>query len=481
VKTISYETLHHQFVLSSSGTAEIEGWRAYRCCGYSLMCHPSLPVNSVLDSAGTTIGYVLGWPIDQPGRLIRTQVRIPFQLSASTIDSLEREVYGFGGRYAFVILAPDAQRLYLDPAGTLSAVFFPKRKLAGSTVAALVLDEPDHPLWSRPLTEFPNDKINQYWPAGTTFDSDISRLLPNHYLDLVTWRSTRHYPKASFEPIPDKDLPDSIESIARVLCRHIGSVMDSTNRIYMPLTAGRDSRVLLACSKTWKDKVDYITFDYRPWRSEASDHIDLSISRRLAKRFGLHHTLVPIARHLPADTELQYLHRIGFAGGAGKSRDFFHACREHLDLSGAWITGFAGEVGRGFFWRANDRHDRDISPAELLDRMELPSLDRFQEAVRTWCDGLRGVDLWTLLDLAYLEHRVGCWAGPHFYGAAAFSINMTPFSHRDIFDIMLRLPITYRGDKALSRDIIATTWPDLRALPYNENHSGLRRLFARLM
>jgi hypothetical protein len=113
--------------------------------------------------------------------------------------------------------------------------------------------------------------------------------------------------------------------------------------------------------------------------------------------------------------------------------------------------------------------------------MELPSSARLQEAVRIWCDDLPGVDLSTLLDFAYLEHRVGCWAAPHFYGNAAFSINMTPFNHREIFDIMLRLPITYRRDKALSGDIISATWPELRALPYNDNYSGLRQLFARLI
>ncbi len=474
--TISYGTLHHQFVLSSSGSAEIEGWSTYRCCGYSLLFHPSLPVNSVLDNAGTTIGYVLGWPIDQSGRLIQKQLRLLLQLSATTVASLEQEVYGFGGRYAFVILTPEVKRLYLDPAGTLSAVFSGKRRVAGSTVAALAVDEPNHPLWSRPLTEFPNDKPNQYWPAGITSDPDISRLLPNHYLDLVSWRPIRHYPKSRLEPICDKDLPDCIEKIVSVLRRHIVAVLESTDRLYMPLTAGRDSRVLLACSRAWKDKVEYVTFDYRPWRRERGDRVDLSVSQRLAKRFGLRHTLVPIPRNMPADTELQYLRRIGFAGGAGKSRDFFHACREHLDLSGAWVTGFAGEVGRAFFWRASDRDGREMSPAELLHRMALPSSDRLQEALRAWCDDLPDVPLSTLLDFAYLEHRVGCWAAPHFYGSAAFSINLTPFSHREILDIMFRLPMTYRRDKALAGDIISATWPELLALPYND-YPGLRRLF----
>jgi hypothetical protein len=337
------------------------------------------------------------------------------------------------------------------------------------------LDEPDHPLWSRPLGDFPDNEPNQYWPAGTTLDPGISRLLPNHYLDLVNWRAIRHYPKSTLEAILEKDVPDCIEKIVGLLRRNISAVLESTHRLYMPLTAGRDSRMLLACSRDWKDKVDYVTFDYSPWRPARTHRVDLYVSQRLAERFALRHQVLPISPNLPADTQLQYLQRIGFSGGAGKSWDFFWSCREHLDLSAAWLTGFAGEVGRTFYSMPTDNETHKMSSVELLNRMGLPSSDRLQEAMRTWRDNLPEVPLSTLLDFAYIEHRLGCWAAPHLYGAAPFSINLTPFSHREIFDIMLRLPFTYRRNEGLARDVILATWPELHDLPHND-YPGLRRL-----
>jgi hypothetical protein len=465
--------LHHQFLLSTSDSARRDGWQSLRCGEHWLMVHPSLPVNRVLNNDDREIGCVLGWPIDPSGRLNQTQIRLPFHVNAQAADRLETVIYTFGGRYAFVISAPDLKRLYLDPGGTLSAVFSAKRGMVGSTVAALVLDEPNHPLWSRSLGEFPDNKPNQYWPAGTTLDPDISRLLPNHYLDLVSWRAVRHYPKGPLETIPEKDVPASIEKIVSVLRRNISGVLESTHRLYMPLTAGQDSRMLLACSKSLRDRVEYVTFDYRPWRRQRGDRVDLNVSRRLAKRFGLRQRVVPIHPRPPAGTELQYLHRIGFAGGSGKSRDFFWACHEHLDLSSAWLTGFAGEVGRAFYSRPTDNEADRMSSAELLTRMALPSSDRLQKAIRAWCDGLPDFPLSTLLDFAYLEHRLGCWAAPHLYGAAPFSINLTPFNDREIFDAMLRLPSAYRRRKALGGDIISAAWPELLALPYND-YPGIR-------
>jgi hypothetical protein len=468
-------TFHHQFILSCNESARKDSWHSYYGGGYWLVAHPSLPVNTVVDKNGDNLGYVLGWPIDSSGSLIQTQIRLSFHMRKEGINSLEKSIYSFGGRYAFVILSQDLKRLYLDAGGTLSAVFSEKRRMAGSTVSVLVIDEPDHPLWSKPVGEFPDNRPNQYWPAGTTLDPDISRLLPNHYLDLENWRAVRHYPSPALETIPESEVPDCTERIVSLLRRHILAVVESTPKVYMPLTAGQDSRMLLACSRTWTDKIEYVTFDYRPWRRERSDRVDLYIAQHLAKRFRLRWLVIPVSPNLPPGTELDYLRRIGFAGGAGKSRDFFWSCHEHLDLSAAWLTGFAGEVGRAFYWRAADKETDQMSPAELLNRIGLPASDRLQDAVRLWLRELPEVSLSTLLDFAYLEHRLGCWACPHFYGTASFSVNLTPFCHREIFDLMLRLPAAYRCSKALPRDIISAAWPDLHSLPYNE-YPGIRGL-----
>jgi hypothetical protein len=468
-------SFYHQFVLSTHESAGKVGWHCYRHGDYCLTAHPSLPVNIVLDKDDNEVGYAVGWPINRCGRLVQTQIRLPFHVNAQNVQALEAFIYSFGGRYAFAIVTPDLKRLYMDAGGTLSAVFSEKRATAGSTVSIVVMDEPNHSLWSKRLGEFPDNKPNQYWPAGTTLDPDITRLLPNHYLDLENWRAVRQYPNSTVETIPESDIPDCIERIGSLLRRQIIAVAEQAPRVYMPLTAGRDSRLLLACSRACTDKIEYVTFDYSPWRRERSDRVDLYIAQCSAERFRLRQRVIPVPAKLPPGTELQYLRRIGFAGGAGKSRDFFWSCREHLDLSAAWLTGFAGEVGRTFYWQSTDREAYKMSPAELLNRMGLPSSDRLQNAIRGWLRDLPDVPLSTLLDFAYLEHRLGCWAAPHFYGAAPFSVNLTPFNHREIYDIMLRLPFTYRRSKALFQDITATAWPELLSLPYND-YPGIRGL-----
>jgi hypothetical protein len=446
---ITVDDLHHQFLIS----------------GNALWTHPSLPKNQLCDSTGNDIGCVLGWPINDAGRVVQGPMQVPGPLVAA---SIEQFIYRFGGRWAAFVRIPDLNRLYLDPGGTLSVVYSAGRRRVGSTVAALVLDESGHRLWSVPVHAFPNDRSDQYWPAGTTLDPTIQRLMPNHCLDLSTWQAMRHYPK-EVDPIPDADVSQAVERIVRVVQRQIGAVLNVTKRLYMPLTAGRDSRVLLACSRPWREQIDYVTFDYTPWRQRRNERVDLYVARRFAQQHRLRHTVAPIASDLPMELQRRYLHRTGFSGGNGKAWDFDAACRTHLDLSSGWLTGFAGEVGRAFYWRPGDRDTYRMSPAELLARLRLPTAPRLEEAIGLWRASLpEDLPLTTLLGYAYLEQRLGCWAAPHSYGTAPFAVNLTPFCHREVFELMLRLPATYRQRKTLAEDIIRETWPELLRLPFNE-------------
>jgi hypothetical protein len=96
--------------------------------------------------------------------------------------------------------------------------------------------------------------------------------------------------------------------------------------------------------------------------------------------------------------------------------------------------------------------------------------------MRAWQAGLpAGLTASTLLGLVYLEQRLGCWASPLLYGTAPFALHLTPFCHREVFDLMLRLPASYRAQKRLPDDLIAASWPELGRVPFNEYPQGLRR------
>ncbi len=467
-----------QFVLCAEAAEWKAGWRQYRCGSFVLQSDPSLPVRPVLDQDEVELGLALGWPLDhQAEDLSAPYLRLPVRAAVDGIDRVEEAIYRLGGRYVFLLPGAGLNRVYLDPGATLGLVFSAARRMAASTTSVLALHDQSHPVWTTPRGVFPDDRPNQFYPAGLTIDPDVRRLLPGHYLDLDTWSPVRHYPKGLLEPVPPDAARACAQQIADVVRRNIHAVLRQAHLTYLPLTAGRDSRMLLACSKGLGDAIEYVTFDYSSSGDRGTALVDLEISRRLASTFALRHTVVPVQPESPTEVALEYLRHIGYSGGAGKARDFFFACQNSLDTTAAWLTGFGGEVGRGFYWRRRDQSSGGLSPLTLLERMGLPEREPFVHALREWMEGLpAGLSPRAVLDLAYLEHRVGCWASPHLYGAAPFSLNVAPFCHRAVFDLMLRRPADYKKEDGLVKDLISSSWPELLRLPFNsyDGFKGVR-------
>ena len=470
---------YDQFAISLNNFLNQEKWKNYHLGNYWLESSPSLPVHSLLDDSGNRVGFALGWLINSSGKLIKTQIQLPLSITTNNMERIEKLIYSFSGRYIFIIITSEVKRIYLDPGGTLALTYCSAKKRAGSTISLLLSDEPDHPVWLQSTGEFPDDRSDQFYPAGLTPSSGINRVMPNHYLDLENWKSVRHYPKSIPGVISIKNIPAHIEKVISILQLNICAVMENFPLIYMPLTAGQDSRMLLACSKNYQDKIRYVTFDHS--NQQLKRHrkrwalIDLHISQILAKKFSLQHLLIPVPANSPQSMRLRYLRQIGFSGGSNKVSAFFESAQEHLELSGAWMTGFGAEVGRAFYWRDSDQNIDHLSSTILLNRMGLPFSIEFQNAVDNWLYSLPKLPITMVLDFLYLENRLGCWASPHLYGTAPFSISLLPFNNHEIFETMLRLPPEYKQSQRLTHDIISNTWPDLLSFPYN-NYTGMRGL-----
>jgi hypothetical protein len=472
--------LPHQFYLAPTNAPWIDGWKQFACDGLTLQADPRLPVIPLHSAADTHIGFLLGWPIRGTKLLPVAPLHLPPSVDPERAESLETFIYELGGRFLVLMLSSSCRRIYPDAGATLGLVYSKAEKAVASTLTALIAHQPDHPIWDARPGTFPDNRPNQFFPAGLTLDPDVHRLLPNHFLDLERFQPVRCYPNHPLRCLEPAEIPAQLETIRTLASGCIQAAVAAAPVVYAPLTAGRDSRMVLACARACADQIQFVTFDHTHFNEPGSAVLDLEIANALTTQYGLQHRVLPVAARHEDQSDLRYLRRTGFAGGAGKALDFLCACEQQLDLTGAWLTGFEGEVGRAFYWRSEDAARSDITPAELLQRMLLPPSDPFLTAMEQWLHQLPpGLPLPTILDLAYTEHRLGCWAAPHLYGAAPFQMNLVPLCHRAIFEVMLQLPPDYKLHQALARDLIAGAWPELLQLPFNE-HVGLRKLIDHL-
>ena len=443
---------HDQFVLSRAPRPHPEGWKTRQSGSWYLASHPSLPVTPLVDPAGATSGWLLGWAVDGGGEMLHLRDSLPLETAVDAGGDVESRLYQLAGRWTCVLLG-DAPRCYVDPAGSLAVVYSAADQALASTTTVL--------RWGahrdrRERFARRTLRPDQFHPAGLTSEPGVLRLLPNHYVDLISWTAARHWPTAPLRRVVEQEAGARVETIARST-RELIEAVARRHEVVLPLTAGRDSRMLVSAARPVLDRCSFVTFDYADSR-----RTDVTYARRVAERFGLDLEVLPLAAVGEQDA-MDYLERVGYDANEGKARDF-HVATRHLPRDRAWATGFAGEVGRGFYWPANDAAFPDADA--LLPWMHLPVTPANREAMQSWVRTAVHQDVHELLDLAYLELRVGCWASPQLYGTTPFALSVMPLNQRRVFTAMLELPVAYRREQRMARAVAEAGWPELARLPY---------------
>jgi hypothetical protein len=454
-----------QFVLGTGGNRAPTRWVSEGIGNWVLGRHPSLPVIRLTGPDRVALGWMLGYPISEAGMLLADgeSLGVPAAALEST-EALEAFVYSFGGRFAAVLLH-DQPRLYLDPCGSLSAVYCAHQRLVASTPSLIPHDgrTGDRVELARGIG-IPYS--NGMYPLGLTPRYGVERILPNHFLDLSTWETIRHWPKQPLTGLVSVE--EAVIEIADIVKRQIAAVV-ATAPTYLPLTAGRDSRMLLACAKGVADQLELFTVEL----GDAPAVVDCKTSRRIAERFGLNHRTLPMERATEADLQ-EWMLRIGFSTGEFKG---WQSATTYKRLPGghALLAGNVGELARGYYWREGDTESTVITPERFLDICKCPPHDVALARVRAWLDEVPAKDALQLLDMQYLEQRVGCWAGVWPYAECDLGFTMFPLCHRRVIERMLTLPASYRRSGQLSRDIIALEWPELLKWRFNATPRMKRR------
>ncbi len=461
---LGVEELVGQFILSRSVSVLLETWSRRALGGWHLGFHPTLPVLDIQGSDSTVIGWLLGYPIDAETRLLREEVHFEITNGIRKADEqFEEWLYSHGGRFAAVFLDPETSRVYLDPCGSLAAVFCPEQQIVASTsslIPYLNKNDDNHEL-IQTIEAMPEDTC---YPFSLTHRRSVKRLLPSHYLDLERWQAIRHWPKGEIDVV--QDVSEAVRELASLLKNNISAIARDYP-LHLALTAGRDSRMLLACTREHVDR----TLLYTVSGPGPGKILDWHIASRLARKNGLH--LVQLHyKPAPAKEIEQWESRTGHCvhGSIKEWNSLFR----NLDSHRAVLCGASGELGRGFHFRAGDTETSLISVEDLLEKSQMPNLPEIHRRAQQWRNELPIHNALTIWGLLYNETFNGSWFGPVHYGFTHNALYIWPFCHRRIIEIMLGLPREYRLDNRLPSDVVAQEWPELLHLPFNW-YVGFRR------
>jgi len=455
-----------QFLLGKAEVPALANWPKQQLGGWVLHWHPRLPVTEIRSQNGTHVGWLMGLAIDTTGEPVGPVWRLPFDGErADAAAQFESKLNGLGGRFAAVYLNSDSDRFYLDPTGSLAAVYCKDYPVIASTCNLI----PQTKDLRQNLALVQAIGVPQrvgYYPFGLTPWPGIVRLMPSHYLDLRKWTAKRHWPPGPrFDPTPHPE--ETVQEIAALIEEFISGVA-KVAPIQLALTGGDDSRALLACSRPSLSSVRCITTQL----PDIQARIDCAYGRRIAKKFGLDYSMLVWKKPSPAEIE-SWLYCTGMC-----IMDRITTCvrtdDEQLDRTRITLLGLGGEVGQGHFWTRPYDLVVPLSCDELLRRFRFPSLDVVAQAASDWLNGLQTFDGFEKLDLFILEQRYGGWAGPAMYGAYQARFVTYPYNSRRIYEKMLSMPQDYRRSERLPLDLIRLKWPELLEIPINKPFGFLK-------
>jgi hypothetical protein len=222
----------------------------------------------------------------------------------------------------------------------------------------------------------------------------------------------------------------------------------------MVLACAREFTDVLTCFTTWS------------WSNLASDKVDCDVASRICRRFGLKHVVLSFQDRRSYEVG-EWLFRTGFSlGGLNIWRGAVAVRRlnpQRVDLS-----GHVGELARANYWGAEDPSAEEVALARLAAICSVPLNSTTKPRFQEWLAGLPFLEPDHILDIFYLEQRLGCWAGIMPYGVAEDGQSFVfPLCHREIIELILALPRSYRWHGSLPIDIIRREWPELLEYPIN--------------
>ena len=457
-----------QFLLSSAKLNRFPSWKKARISNlFYLEVHPDLELNQVqANGVGLTLlGYLIDPDHSERGN--SDILRDILQLATDDRD-LFKQTTRFSGRWILISNSNVSTILFNDPTGLRSVYYtdFHVEPFCCASQPGLIADILDSQ-YSKDAKNhflnssyFKNDK-EYWWPSGTSLYEAIKHLVPNHYINLQKKEIKRFWP---WESISSMDLEEGVVQ-SSVLLKNLMESAANRFELAMTITAGIDSRSLLAATRDICEKIHYYTLIYYDLNHKSPD---IRIPKRLLSSFGLQHHILDCSSLMDDDFRNIYMQNVDNSHEAWGNIAF--GLSKKFPSGKVCVKGTCSEIARCFYYK--DHYPKFIDGYVLakLNGMHNSkfAILHFEKWLKDSQAVANGSDI-DILDLFYWEHRMGSWQAMSQLEWDIVHETYTPFNCRDLLSILLSVNRRYRKapEYKLYQDIISALWPELLSEPIN--------------
>jgi hypothetical protein len=464
VKFDSVEPLQYrrQFIITRAAIPSLAGWKHVALAGFHVYAHPDLETHSACnDERGIVL---LGYLFDSanPKRSSEDIVNAMVRDSASTQQLLDT-VKSYAGRYAIIFKDADELVIFSDSLG-LREVYYCSDKhnvvVCGSqpNLLASFSDPKIKPSSNSQLMHFYEHEYKERkWIGEDTYFATVKHLLPNHLLSLSRLAARRYWPNA---PVPRVALGDGVDAI----CGFLQAMMDAVtqrHRVMLAITAGTDSRTLVASSRKVRDKVYYFVNDHR----RSPTHPDIHVPKAMCEAVGLPFHIHDVSASVDPKFKEIFFANVFQAGERLLPTIYNVYFKQHSDKVN--VLGI-GEIGRSRY----GKKPKVLNGHRMAWALGYPGSDY----VISQCERILpelsstaarfGVNPMTLL---YWEQMLGNWGAVGNSESDIAIEEFNPFASHALYELFLGVDERYTtySNSVLFREIIKKQWPELLAWPIN--------------
>jgi len=458
-----YENLKYrrQFLVTNEAVDELKDWQHQIIKNVHLYAHPDLEITRKGWSGIEVIliGYIFD-PVhpEKNNDAIVTDIVSKIK----SFEDLINIIKPLPGSYAIIYKDENDFIIFHDPLGIREIYYCTKNINVICGSQPNLINE-----YSKPQLGITRDeniihfynydmkfvRTGRLWVGDETYFNGIKHLLPNHCLDLLSLKSERYWPNRRLEKI---DMEMAVKGASEYL-KGIVKAVTLRYKVMMAITAGNDSRSLLAASKEVSDKIYYFINKEADLNDKSADiTIPKKIFAKLNIPFHVHNVEVQV------DEEFRKIFRTNVFGATDRILPtiyniYYKNHQDKVNLLGV------GEMGRDYYGKA----PRNLDGYYLARCLNYKRSKYATAQCEKWLQEVQGsakkfnVDIMKLL---LWEMLLGKW-GANANSESDIAIEeFDPYDSRYIYEILLSVDQSQHG---LFEQMIKMMWPELLEFPIN--------------
>lgn len=454
-----------QFILSRSHLSLPEFWKHLTIQDlFHLYVHPDLNLSIATVNGRTIIllGYILDYQNEH-----KTDQEIIEEIieDIDSFDSLIKKIKRHAGQYVLIYFDENEFKIFHDPLG-LREIYYCNKKnrvICGSQPNIIIkYSEPEIQPTKNPekkrfyIEDMKKVREGRLWVGDETYFDEISHLLPNHFIDVYKMQSFRYWPN---EKIKRLDLNEVVDQA----CAYLKGILRSASNRYnlmMAITAGHDTRTLLASSREISGKIYYFINKHKDMGEK---HPDILISKAIFNKIKLPFHVHEVDEEYVPELFRKLLYENIFLASEKYLPVIYNVYfRKHSDKMN--VLG-VGEIGRSFFGKRPKKLDGYFLSRALKFKNSLYVVKQCQ----AWLEKANpaaehfGVDIMTLL---LWEQLLGNWGTVADSETDIAIEHFDPFNSHYLYEVLLGVDKKY-ASSYLFKEMIKKMWPELLGFPIN--------------